>query len=90
MKDYSPKPVLVELLAQIIQADVARTIDGMPHLSAAERKIALGRAIRKGLVDDLVRDLITEEIHLAQAGEAELTDELADAFLHTASTKLEA
>ena len=83
MSENTKKPVLVELLGTLIQADLLKTIENMPHLSRAERQIAVGRALRRGVVDDLVRDLITEEIRLVECDGSELSDELAEAMLAT-------
>ena len=83
MKELNRSPVLVQLLAALIQADLVKAIENMPHLSTIERRIAVGRALRKGVVDELVRDLITEEIKLAELDREELSEDLVDAFLAT-------
>jgi hypothetical protein len=89
MSEINRKPLLVELLVTLIQADLIKTLENMPHLNLAERRIALGRALRRGVVDDLVRDMITEEVRLAEFDRAELTEELADALLATMPIRLE-
>ena len=83
MSETNRKPALVELLATLIQADLLSTIESMPHLSKAERRIAVGRALRRGVVDDLVREMITEEVKLVEFDRSALTQELADALLAT-------
>lgn len=81
---------LVDLLSEIVRADVVKTIEGMPHLTQAERDIAIGRALRRGLVDELVSELVTEEIQLAVAAGGDPSDELLDAFASTAKPVAEA
>jgi len=83
MSDENKKPVLVEMLETLIQADLIRAIENMPHLSRAERQIAVGRALRRGVVDDLVEEMITEEIKLAELQGGEVSDDLAEAVLAT-------
>lgn len=81
---------LVELLQEIIRADVVKTIEAMPHLTQAERNIAIGRALRKGIVDDLVSEMVTEEVQLAVAGGHDPSEELLDAFVATAKNVAQA
>ena len=84
------KSQLVDLLAEIIRADMVKTIEAMPHLTQAERNIAIGRALRRGLVDDLVCEIVTEEVQLAAASGDDPSDELLEAFVATAKTTAEA
>ncbi len=76
-----PSP-LIQLLETVIQADVIETIMNMPHLTGAERQVAIGRALKRGVVDDLMAELVTEEISLAAAEGEEIPEALTDALLH--------
>ena len=84
------KSQLIDLLQEIIRADMVKTIEAMPHLTQAERDIAIGRALRRGVVDDLVSEIITEEVQLAAAQGDDPSDELLEAFASTAKPTAEA
>ena len=74
---------LVQLLETLIRADVVEAIMNVPHLTLAERKIAIGRALRRGVVEDLMAEIVTEEISLAAAEGGDISDDLAEALLAT-------
>jgi hypothetical protein len=72
---------LIQTLEALIEADLVKTIMNMPHLTLAERRIALGRALRKGVVQELAKQLVKEEASLAAIEGKNISDALAEALI---------
>ena len=70
----------------IVDTDDVETIDfdvvaAAREDNCAERRIALGRALRKGIVQQLAKEMVREEVNIAAIENRELSDELAEALL---------
>lgn len=85
MADDSRKPMdgraLIQTLEALIEADLVKTIMDMPHLTMAERRIALGRALRKGIVQELARQMVHEEATEQAVEGKDISEALAEALL---------
>jgi hypothetical protein len=75
---------LLKMLEALIEADLVKTIMEMPQLTMAERRIALGRALKKGIVQELAKQLVREEASLVAVEGKDLSDALAEALITTA------
>ncbi len=85
-EDREPEGLsLIQMLEVLIEADLVKTIMNMPHLTLAERRIALGRALRKGIVQELAKQLVTEETSIAAIEGKGISDALAEALIATHS-----
>lgn len=72
---------LIQMLEALIEADLVKTIMAIPHLTLAERRIALGRALRKGIVQELAKQLVKEEASIAAIEGKDISDALAEALI---------
>ncbi|MCC6811586.1 MAG: hypothetical protein IT381_29415 [Deltaproteobacteria bacterium] len=72
---------LIAMLEALIEADLVKTIMNMPHLTLAERRIALGRALKKGIVQELAKQLVNEEASIAAIEGKNISDALAEALI---------
>ncbi len=77
---------LLQMLEALIEADLVKTIMEMPQLTLAERRIALGRALKRGIVQELAKQLVKEEASLAAIEGKHISDALAEALIATSST----
>lgn len=76
---------LLDMLEALIEADLVKTIMEMPHLTMAERRIALGRALKKGIVKQLAQQLVQEEASMAAIEGKDISDALAEALIASSS-----
>jgi hypothetical protein len=79
---------LLDMLEALIEADLVKTIMEMPHLTLAERRIALGRALKKGIVKELAQQLVQEEASMAAIEGKDISDALAEALIASSSTPM--
>ena len=82
------QPVLIQMLETVIEADMVQTIMSIPHLTLAERRIALGRALRKGVVQQLAKELVREEVNVQALEGKDISDALAEALLSSCELSL--
>jgi len=76
------------MLETLIEADLVKTIMEMPHLTMAERRIALGRALKRGVVQELAKQLVAEETSMAAIEGKDISDALAEALIATAGVPM--